>query len=169
VADIVGYFPATAAVDGASGARLRYAEAQVYAWADTNYSTPLAITDLQGIPMVENKLIAVDGVYPDFRPPADVLQVRAKSGSFVTPMTSLTVFAQAAQDGAKRAEQAALEVSQDVDEAAAVAQVLRTLAEKQGAPLIEDPLEPGTFTIFNTASIREDPAEPGTFLMGANA
>lgn len=145
MADIVGYFPATSAVDGQSGARLRYAEAFVYAWEDTNYLYPLVITDLNGVAMEGKKLIANDGVYPDFCPPAGVLQVRARSGQYVTPMTSLTVYAQAAQDSANRADRAAMQVSLDADETErargeAVAAALR--AEKAAGNTILLP-EPG--------------------------
>lgn len=142
---VVGFFPATVAVSE-SGALLRYAEALVYAWDDEYFSSPLRITDLQGIPMPQNKLIASNGIYPSFLPPdPSILQVRAKSANHITPMTSLTVYVSAAQTAAEAAEKAAAQVALDADEvdrarSDAVAAALR--AEKAAGNTILIP-EPG--------------------------
>lgn len=160
--DIVGYFPATAAVDGATGARLRYAEAKVYAWSDTTYATPLAITDLQGIPMPGGQLVAADGVYPDFIPPAGVLQVRVKSGIYVTPMTSLTVFAQAADQSATRAADAALAAAEDRNAAERAAEEAAAAAASVSLGYLDN--EDGTLTL--TAGSVVD-AGDGTLIIGA--
>ncbi|MEX8031668.1 SGNH/GDSL hydrolase family protein [Microbacterium sp. 20-116] len=101
---VVGYFPATLAVDSNTGTRLRNAEAQVFAMTDTSFTTPLAITDVSGVPFTGNKLISnSDGIYPEFKPPAGVTQVIVKSGQALTPMTSIAVAAEAAEKAASDA------------------------------------------------------------------
>ncbi|MDF2918135.1 MAG: hypothetical protein K0S70_2352, partial [Microbacterium sp.] len=61
---IIDYFPATLAADG-NGNTVKNASAQVYALADTTLSTPLALTDLQGVPMPELRSSDL-GIYPAF-------------------------------------------------------------------------------------------------------
>lgn len=101
---VVGYFPATLAVDSNTGTRLRNAEAQVYAMTDTSFSSPLAITDVAGVPITGNKLVSnSDGIYPEFKPPAGVTQVIVKSGQALTPMTDISVSAAAAETAAANA------------------------------------------------------------------
>lgn len=105
---VVGYFPATLAVDSNTGTRLRNAEAQVYAMTDTSFSSPLAITDVAGVPITGNKLVSnSDGIYPEFKPPAGVTQVIVKSGQALTPMTDISVSAAAAEVAATNAATAA--------------------------------------------------------------
>lgn len=105
--DIVGYFPATLAIDSATGTRLRNAEAQVYAMTDTAFATPLAITDMADVPFTGNTLSSnSDGIYPEFKPPVGVMQVIVKSGQALTPMTSIAVQASAAVDAATEATEA---------------------------------------------------------------
>ncbi|GLJ78695.1 hypothetical protein [Microbacterium imperiale] len=175
MADIVGYIPPLLLVDTDSGRRLINTEAQVFAMTDTQFSSPLPITDMQGVPFTGGVLTSnSDGVLPEFRPPVGTVQVLIRAGAAVTPVTDISLYAEASVDAAADASEAAAAAQQDriraseaSERAIAAADVLRELAEHQGAPLIEDPTEPGTFTILNTAAIREDPAEPGTFLMGA--
>lgn len=101
---VVGYFPSTLAVDSNTGTRLRNAEAQVYAMTDTSFSSPLAITDVAGVPITGNKLVSnSDGIYPEFKPPAGVTQVIVKSGQALTPMTDISVSAAAAETAATNA------------------------------------------------------------------
>lgn len=173
MAEFVGAFPSSLALDDRNNV-VREAEAYVYDVNDTNLASPLPVTDVQGVPFTGGKLVASNGIFPQFRTPAGVLEVYLKSGDRVTQLTDISVPAKAAVDAAAEATQAvgAAETAASAAETAradaiAAAEVLRDLAEHQGAPLIEDPAEPGTFTILNTAAIREDPAEPGTFLMGA--
>lgn len=97
----IDYFSAALALDQ-NGRIVRDAEADIYALADTTFSNPLAITDLQGVPMAKLRSNS-DGIYPDFRVVADVEQIVAKSGDRITPMTSLGVIAadaEAARDEA---------------------------------------------------------------------
>lgn len=117
--DIVGYFPATLAVDSVTGVRLRNAEAQVFAMTDTAFATPLAITDMADVPLTGNKITSnSDGIYPEFKPPAGVSQVIVKSGTALTPMTSISAQASAATAAASSAQEAAGSASTSALEAA---------------------------------------------------
>jgi lysophospholipase L1-like esterase len=98
---IIDYFPATLAADG-NGNTVKNATAQVYALADTNLSTPLALTDLQGVPMPELRSSDL-GIYPAFRVVNQTMQIVVVSGSLRTPMTSLSVYANAAEAAAAMA------------------------------------------------------------------
>jgi hypothetical protein len=98
---IIDYFPATIAADG-NGNTVKNATAQVYALADTNLSTPLALTDLQGVPMPELRSSDL-GIYPAFRVVNQTMQIVVVSGSLRTPMTSLSVYANAAEAAAATA------------------------------------------------------------------
>lgn len=81
------YFDAKLALD-ASNNPVPSAIADVYAFTDTAFTTPLAITDFQDIPIA--KLIASPtGIYPSFKVVGGVTQVLAKSGPMVTPLTSV--------------------------------------------------------------------------------
>lgn len=107
--EIVGYFPATLAIDSVTGTRLKNAEAQVFAIADNTFTTPLPITDIAGVPMSGNLLTSnSDGIYPEFKPPAGVMQVIVKSGTALTPMTSIAAQAEAAVQAATDAAGSAL-------------------------------------------------------------
>ncbi|MDF2993241.1 MAG: hypothetical protein K0S37_3755, partial [Microbacterium sp.] len=81
---------------------VKNATAQVYALADTNLSTPLALTDLQGVPMPELRSSDL-GIYPAFRVVNQTMQIVVVSGSLRTPMTSLSVYANAAEAAAAMA------------------------------------------------------------------
>lgn len=108
MADIVGYFPATLAIDIATRTPQRNARAQVFAITDTAFTKPLAITDITGVPIANNTLEANgDGVYPEFRTPSGETQVIVKSGQALTPMTSISVYADAAVKAAATATTAA--------------------------------------------------------------
>lgn len=63
------------------------AQAFVYAFEDTSFTTPLAITDESGLP-IPYLVASDDGIYPGFIVPSGQQRVRVKSGDFVTPMTS---------------------------------------------------------------------------------
>lgn len=134
---VVGYFPATLAVDSNTGTRLRNAEAQVFAMTDTSFTTPLAITDVAGVPFTGNKLISnSDGIYPEFKPPAGVTQVIVKSGQALTPMTSIGVAAEAAEAAAVQATSAAADAGNaktDAVQAKDDAVIARQAAEAVGA------------------------------------
>lgn len=94
---IIDYFPAAVAADE-NGTFVRNAEAVVYAMADTNLDTPLSLTDLQGVPM---QLRASSlGIYPPFRVTSGEMQIVVVSGGVRTPMTSLSVYANAAESAA---------------------------------------------------------------------
>jgi hypothetical protein len=98
---IIDYFPATLAADG-NGNTVKNATAQVFALADTNLSTPLALTDLQGVPMPQLRSSDL-GIYPAFRVVNQTMQIVVVSGSLRTPMTSLSVYANAAEAAAAMA------------------------------------------------------------------
>lgn len=83
------YFDYTQAINPQGGGVLQpNAEALVYAITDTTFSTPLQITDLNGIPM--DKLRAgPNSVYPQFKVMTGETQVNVKSGDLVTRLTSI--------------------------------------------------------------------------------
>jgi hypothetical protein len=95
---IIDYFPAALAADG-NGVTVKNAAAQVYALSDTSLSNPLALTDLQGVPIAALQSSDV-GIYPAFRVVNGTMQVVVVSGSLRTPMTSLSVYANAAEAAA---------------------------------------------------------------------
>lgn len=108
MADVVGYFPATLAVDSSTGTRLRNAKAKIYAITDTTFSNPLDITDLADVPFTGAELISnSDGIFPEFKTPLGVTQVLLRSGQALTPMTSVAASAGAALEAAEAASQAA--------------------------------------------------------------
>ncbi|MDD7930058.1 SGNH/GDSL hydrolase family protein [Microbacterium thalli] len=110
MAEFVGAFPSTVAMDENNNI-VREAEAYVYDVNDTNLASPLPITDLQGVPFTGGKLVASNGIFPQFRAPAGVLEVYLKSGDRVTQLTDISVPAKAAVDAAGEAEQAAQEAA----------------------------------------------------------
>ncbi|MFL2002003.1 hypothetical protein [Microbacterium sp. A1-JK] len=117
---IIDYFPASVAAD-ANANLARNAEANVYALADTSFSTPLSITDLQGVPMA--KLTSSDvGIFPPFRVVNGTQQIVVVSGDLKTPMTSLSVAAAAAEAAASLAATSA----SAADSAATTAATART-------------------------------------------
>lgn len=65
---------------------LRNAVAQVYAPGDTGFTTPLPITDWQGVPMA-TLIASPSGMYPEFRCQGHT-QVIAKSGAYATVLES---------------------------------------------------------------------------------
>lgn len=87
-----------------TGTILRSGSGQVYAEGDTTFSTPLAVTDLAGVPLVT---VAIDaqGVTQSFI--ADVPTVIWKSGDYVLPIFSPTGTLAAAQTAAFSAVEAA--------------------------------------------------------------
>lgn len=102
---------------------LRNATAQVFALDDVGFTTPLAITDLNGNPLaglVTNK----DGIYAPFKVVGGATQVNIKSGPFVLEVHSvlgpaLGIGSQVATD-ATRAETARTAAEQARDDAQAV-------------------------------------------------
>jgi hypothetical protein len=169
------YFPLALALSP-SGGPVPNAEALVYASSDTELTTPLAITDVDGLPL--DKLVASpDGVYPQFKTVDGTFQVKIKSGDepalehvslyWLVQAVGLDPDTVSAAIGSAAAAAAqALAAAQSAQDAAATAQVLRDLAEQQGAPLAEDPDEPGLYLILNPAALTEDPEEPGLYTIG---
>ena len=82
------YFEAKLALNPDTGAPVAGAEADVYAFDDVAFTTPLAITDMADVPLA--KLIASPtGIYPPFKVAGEPTRVLAKSGPMVTPLTSV--------------------------------------------------------------------------------
>ena len=134
--DIVGYFPATLAIDSATGTRLKNAEAQVYALTDTSFSNPLPITDMSDVPFTSDTLVSnSDGIYPEFKPPAGVVQVIVKSGQALTPMTSISAQVETTVQAATDAEAAATRAQEAASRAAAVGEI----ADEQVAAALTRP------------------------------
>lgn len=113
---IIDYYNAAVAIDQA-GRLVREAKAKVYALADTTFSNPLPITDLQGVPLTQLEGNA-DGIYPAFRVATGEMQVVVKSGNALTPMTSLAVYANAAEAAASMASGSAGAADMSADAAA---------------------------------------------------
>lgn len=126
--EIIGAFPSHIAMDDRNNI-IREAEAFVYAVTDTTFLSPLPITDLQGVPFAGGKLVASNGQYPQFRPPAGVEQVYVKSGDRVTMLTDVGVFAAAARAAAVDAVSAA----QNAGNAKTGAELARTKADQAAA------------------------------------
>jgi hypothetical protein len=154
--------------------------AQVFDASDRQAATPLEIRDTSGVPFENNQLVASEkGLYPQFATAENVFHVLVKSGDLVTEHLSVLGVVRAsglapervtaAIDSAEIAAQRAQDASAAAAEAEAAAQVLRELADAQGAQVVEDPNEPGLFNILNPAAIAEDPNEPGTFTIGATS
>ncbi|OZD48564.1 hypothetical protein CH252_18710 [Rhodococcus sp. 06-1477-1B] len=105
---VVGYFPATVVVNESTFAPIVNAEGYVFSASDTSFSSPLNITDVQGVPFPGSKLVAnARGITQSFRAPAGVVEVRVKFGEAVTPMISLSAYAEVAETAASTAQGAA--------------------------------------------------------------
>ncbi|MEV8134283.1 hypothetical protein [Microbacterium aurantiacum] len=124
----VAYFSPTLALD-ANNTPQRTAEAQVYAAGDTSFSSPLTVTDLNGIPFADNKLRAENFLFPAFLPPEGVSQVVVRSGEMLTPLTSVSVERQAAADAAALAAERAAEAGTAAGAAAAAREAAEAAAE----------------------------------------
>lgn len=105
MAEIISAFPTSIAM-GDNGVQ-RFAEATVYAATDDELTTPLAITDLQGIPLTDGKLTTTTGQFPQFKGPPGVVQVLVVSGGRKTLLTDLSVYAGASAESATAAAGAA--------------------------------------------------------------
>lgn len=101
---------------------------------------------------------------PEAAAAAGAAQAIIAAGHAAEASTRSAAAASAAADAASAAGTAAAAAL----EAAAARDVLQALADAAGAPLAEDPDDPGTFVILNPAALTEDPAEPGTFLNGGS-
>lgn len=147
MADIVSAFPTSIAMSD-SGVQ-RVAEAFVYAASDQAFTTPLAITDLQGIPMTEGKLTTTTGQFPQFKAPPGVTQVIVRSGGRATMLTDVSVYAGAALESATAAAGSAglAEQAREVtvaaravaEKAAAAATAVGTTTDTQIEGRINDP------------------------------
>lgn len=82
------YFDAKLALNPTTGNVVAGASALVYAADDLSFVTPLAITDLQGIPLAA-LIASPTGVYPPFKVADEPEKVLAKSGTMITPLTSV--------------------------------------------------------------------------------
>lgn len=101
---------------------------------------------------------------PEAAAAAGAAQATVAAGHAAEASTQRAAAAIAAAEASSAAGTAAAAAA----EAAAARDVLQALADAAGAPLAEDPNDPGTFVILNPAALTEDPAEPGTFLNGGS-
>lgn len=136
------YFPATIAIDPTTSILVKGAESQVFAWADTSFSTPLAITDLLGVPIAYLES-SPSALYSEFKVPGHVqVRVRDTHSGVVTPMTSFygaviaagldpDTVAEAIAAGANAAAvlTAALQAKTDAEAAAARAEAVPTTSD----------------------------------------
>jgi hypothetical protein len=82
------YFDWKLALNEQTGSVVPGAVAQVFAITDTAFATPLAITDMSDVPLL-NLTASPNGLYPPFKVTTGQTQVLVKSGDVVTPVTSL--------------------------------------------------------------------------------
>ena len=82
------YFDAKLALNLETGNVVPGAEAKVFAITDTAFAHELPITDMTGIPLA-SLIASPTGIYPQFRVVSGDVQVMAKSGTMITPLTSV--------------------------------------------------------------------------------
>lgn len=82
------YFEAKLALNLETGNVVPGAEAKVFAISDTAFAHELAITDMTGIPLA-SLIASPTGIYPQFKVVSGEVQVMAKSGTMITPLTSV--------------------------------------------------------------------------------
>lgn len=82
------YYDAKLALNISTGNVVPGAVAQVYAPEDTSFAHPLAITDLQGVPLA-SLIASPTGIYPPFKVVSGEQKVIARSGLMTTPLTSV--------------------------------------------------------------------------------
>lgn len=84
----IDYFSAVPAIDYTVGNVVPNAQAQVYSRADTAFTTPLTITDLNGLAFPGNLLVAgPTGIFPDFLC-VGYTEVTAVASGLTTPIES---------------------------------------------------------------------------------
>src|SRR5690606_15809099 len=82
------YFDWNLALNELTGSTVPGAIAQVYAIDDTEFTTPLTITDMTDVPLA-TLTASPTGLYPPFKVTSGQTQVIVKSGDVITPVTSL--------------------------------------------------------------------------------
>ena len=104
-------FPPAIALDEPSGGIARNAEGQVYEVSDTAFATPLAVTDLAGVPMTA-LTSSNQGIIPAFRVTVSQPRVMWKSGGSIIEILSndgilaeIAAAVQSSGDAAQNAEQ----------------------------------------------------------------
>lgn len=110
-------FDALPAYDPDTGALVKNGVGRVYAVIDTAFASPLAVTDLNGIPMVDIVASSI-GMLPEFKV-EDHPQVVWKSGGYTILLSSVTGLMEAAQAAATAADEAAQAAAQAAAAAAA--------------------------------------------------
>jgi hypothetical protein len=85
---VIDFFDQKVALNPATGGVVPNASAKVYAASDTSFSTPLAITDLTGVPLPD-LIASPNGVYPAFKVPGGQTHVLARSSGLTTPIVSV--------------------------------------------------------------------------------
>lgn len=155
---VIDYFSAAVALDQ-NGSLVRDAVADVYALSDTTFSIPLAITDLQGVPMAKLRSNS-EGIFPPFRIVSGEQQIVAKSGDRLTPMTSIGPIAVAAEAAAAAAVSAATSVGGAAETAAsardqavaaaAAAQAVGNSNDTIVAGLLNNPASATSIKVTNT-------------------
>ena len=81
------YFDSTLALNPAGGT-VPNAVATVYALDDITFTTPLEITNMSGV-IIDSIVASPDGIYPAFKVTSGERKVNAKSGEYITPITSM--------------------------------------------------------------------------------
>lgn len=84
---MLDYFDQKIALNDLTGNIVPNATAEVFAMTDTSFSTPLAITDMTGLPLPQLRS-SPTGFYPAFRVPSGQTQVIARSSTVLTVITS---------------------------------------------------------------------------------
>jgi len=175
MAEIVSAFPTSIAMSD-NGVQ-RIAEATVYAATDLSFTTPLAITDLQGVPFTGGKLTTTTGQFPQFKAPAGITQVLVKSGDRITLLTDLSVYAGAAMESATAAagsagsaessRAAAALARSKAEQAAADAKAVGATTDQQMKAVLDNPT--AEFTKAQTAMIGGVVADDATLVRTSGA
>jgi hypothetical protein len=81
---VIDYFPAHVAINPQTGGNLPDTEVQFFDIADTDFTTPVTLTDVQDVPLGTALSSGPTGVFPAFKAPGHT-QLVPKSGDVVTP------------------------------------------------------------------------------------
>ena len=163
------------------------AQVTVYDLNDTNNTTPLALKDLNGNPLPNPISTTANALSPNFISPVTDVKFVSPATGLALPVVSVEGLRNAAQQAADQAAAArqfvtGITVAATAGAAAAAAidsagKITFTLPQGAkgdkgdrgdmgpgGAPLVEDPTDPGTFNYG--PGLAEDSTDRGTFLIG---
>lgn len=162
-----------------SGQLIPGGKVYVYDEADTGNTTPLELTDPNGLPITNPITASAISTTPELRAPVLLVKMVGENGAQLTVMSAKGVV-QIAQDAEAFVKGMTVgEVKTGTTPAAAIDPDTGAFSftfpqgpkgdtgpmGPGGVPLVEDPNDPGFF-LYGTG-LREDPTDPGFFLIGA--